>query len=49
MDRKVLYSRNVIFKEVNPSPKVVQPKDNEKKPVVQLPPKIDKNKPKSER
>jgi len=41
---KFLYSRNVVFKEVKPSPTVVHPKEDEKKSVVQLPPKTKKAK-----
>ena len=40
---KVLYRRNVVFKEVDPSPIVVQPKEDEKKSVVQLPINTDKD------
>jgi hypothetical protein len=37
-----LYRRNVIFREVKPSPIVVQLEEDEKKSVVQLPPKTEK-------
>jgi hypothetical protein len=39
---KVLYGKKFIFREVDPSPIVVQPKEDEKNLVVQLPPKMEK-------
>jgi hypothetical protein len=42
MVRKFLYSKNLTLREINPSPIVVQPKEDEKKSVVQLPPKTKK-------
>ena len=42
---KVLYSRNVIFRELTSSPIVLQPDEKEKeKDVVQLPPTSEKTK-----
>jgi hypothetical protein len=43
-----LYRRNVIFREVKPSPIVVQLEEDEKKLVVQLPPKTKKVEPENE-
>lgn len=47
MSRKVLYSKDVIFREVNPSPIVVQQKEEEKKLVFQLQLEIEKVEPKN--
>jgi hypothetical protein len=43
-----LYSGNVIFREVKPSPIVVQPEGDEKNSMVYISPKIEKNEPKNE-
>jgi hypothetical protein len=40
--RIVFYSMNLIFKEVNSSPIVVQLEEDEKKSMVHLPPNIEK-------
>jgi hypothetical protein len=45
---KVLYGKKFIFREVDPSPIVVQPKEDEKNLVVQLPPKMEKVEPQNE-
>jgi hypothetical protein len=46
--RNFFYRKNGIFREVNPSPIMVQPKEDEKKSVVQLPPKTKKVEPENE-
>ena len=48
MVKRVLYSINVIFREVNLAPIVVQLIEDKKKLVVHLPPRIENVKPKNE-
>jgi hypothetical protein len=45
---KVLYRRMLFSEKLSPSPIVVQPEEDEKKLVVQLPPKTEKVEPKNE-
>jgi hypothetical protein len=48
MNGKVLYRRNIIFREVNYSPTVMHPEEDEKL-VVQQPPKNKKFEPKNKK